>query len=197
MAQIIAIVNQKGGVGKTTTAVNVGAYLSWLGKFVLLVDLDPQANATSGLGVHPAEVTQGLYQVLTQQVGMRQIILGTGHPGYKLAPATPDLAGSRVELVNQTDREFKLQQVILEVRNDYDYIIVDCPPSLDLLTLNGLVAADLVLIPVQAEYLALEGLGQLLNTVGLVQQNLKPSLSVLGAVITMFDQRNRLLQQLA
>ncbi|MBU0516371.1 MAG: AAA family ATPase [Proteobacteria bacterium] len=195
MGRVIAIVNQKGGVGKTTTAVNLGAYLAWLGKFVLLVDIDPQANATSGLGIDQTKLTNGVYNTLIEPITFREIIKGTGHQGYKVAPATPDLAGARVELVNLDNREYKLQQALLEVKNDYDYIIVDCPPSLDLLTLNGLVASDEVLIPVQAEYLALEGLGQLLNTINLIKENLKPELNVLGALVTMYDKRNRLARQ--
>jgi len=192
MARTISIVNQKGGVGKTTTAVNLGAYLAWLGKFVLLVDLDPQANATSGLGVDQSKLVRGVYNTLIEPVSFRDIISGTHHQGYKVAPATPDLAGARVELVNIDEREFKLRNSLLEIVNDYDYILIDCPPSLDLLTINGLVAADEILIPVQAEYLALEGLGQLLNTINLVKGNLRPELNVLGAVITMYDKRNKL-----
>src|SRR3989338_10324722 len=171
MPRIIAIVNQKGGVGKTTTAINLGAYLAWLGKFVLLVDLDPQANATVGLGINYNNITKGVYHTLVEPISFREIIQGTNHEGYKIAPSTADLAGARVELVNIEDREYKLHHSLLEGRNDYDYIIIDCPPSLDLLTVNGLVAADEVLIPVQAEYLALEGLGQLLNTISLVNEN--------------------------
>jgi len=195
MGRVIAIVNQKGGVGKTTTAVNLGAYLTWLGKFVLLVDIDPQANATSGLGVDQSKLIQGIYDTLVEPASFREIIRGTGQRGYKVAPATPDLAGARVELVNVDDREYKLEQAILEIKNDYDYIIIDCPPSLDLLTVNGLVAAEELIIPVQAEYLALEGLGQLLSTVDLVKENLKPNLKVLGALVTMYDKRNRLARQ--
>ena len=192
MARIIAIVNQKGGVGKTTTAINLGAYLAWLGKFVLLVDIDPQANATSGLGIEHGKLEKSVYHTLVEPLSLREIILGTSHTGYKVAPASADLAGARVELVNLENREFKLQQSILEVKNDYDYIMIDCPPSLDLLTINGLVAAEEILVPVQAEYLALEGLGQLLNTVSLVKENLKPDLKILGAVVTMYDKRNKL-----
>ncbi|MFA6410261.1 MAG: ParA family protein [Candidatus Buchananbacteria bacterium] len=192
MSRTIAIVNQKGGVGKTTTAVNLGAYLAWLGKFVLLVDIDPQANATSGLGIDHFNLNQGVYHTLIGPASFRQIVLGTNHQGYKVAPATPDLAGARVELVNLENREFRLSQALLEVKHDYDYILIDCPPSLDLLTLNGLVAAEEILVPVQAEYLALEGLGQLLNTINLVKENLKPELSILGAVVTMYDKRNKL-----
>lgn len=192
MARIISIVNQKGGVGKTTTAINLGAYLAQKGKFVLLVDIDPQANATSGLGLEQAKLEKGVYHILIEPLSLREIIRGTGLPGYKVAPATADLAGARVELVNLDRREYLLAEKILEVKNDYDYILIDCPPSLDLLTINGLVASEEVLIPVQAEYLALEGLGQLLGTIKLIKENLKPDLSVMGAVVTMFDKRNRL-----
>lgn len=195
MSRIITIVNQKGGVGKTTTAINLGAYLAWLGKFVLLVDIDPQANATVGLGLDQNAVNLGVYDALVNGISFREIIRGTNHTGYKIAPATADLAGARIELVNLDNREYKLHQSLLEVRNDYDYIIIDCPPSLDLLTLNGLVAGEEILIPVQAEYLALEGLGQLLNTINLVKENLKPELSVVGAVVTMYDKRNKLSEQ--
>ncbi len=192
MSRIIAIVNQKGGVGKTTTAINLGAYLAWLGKFVLLVDIDPQANATSGLGIDLTQINHGVYHSLIDSISFRQVIKGTGHVGYKLAPATPELAGARVELVSMGNREFRLKDQLLEVKNDYDYILIDCPPSLDLLTINGLVAAEEVIIPVQAEYLALEGLGQLLNTIDLIKDNLRPELRILGAVVTLFDKRNKI-----
>ncbi len=196
MSRIISIVNQKGGVGKTTTSVNLAAYLAYLGKFVLLVDLDPQGNATSGLGIDSSEL-DGVYQAIGGEKKFKDIAIQTSHQGLKVAPATPELAAARVELVDAENREFLLHQAILEVRNDYDFIIIDCPPSLDLLTLNGLVAADELLVPVQAEYLALEGLGQLLSTINLVTENLKPSLKVLGAVVTMFDKRNKLSRQVA
>lgn len=189
MAQIIAVVNQKGGVGKTTTAINLGAYLASLGKFVLLVDLDPQANATSGLGIAHQNLEAGIYEVLTDNISFKEVIKSTRIQGYKIAPSTVSLAGANIEFVNLERREFKLCDALLEIRNDYDYIIIDCPPSLGLLTINGLVAADFVIIPVQAEYYALEGLGQLLNTINLVQENLKPNLKILGAVITMYDNR--------
>ncbi|MDD4476693.1 MAG: AAA family ATPase [Patescibacteria group bacterium] len=192
MTQIISIVNQKGGVGKTTTAVNLAAALSEAGKFVLLADLDPQGNATSGLGLRQENLNHGLYHTLVGQRRIHDIVQNTAHVGLRVAPATPDLAGANVELVNVEGRENKLADILSEVRHAYDYIIIDCPPSLGILTLNGLVAADHILIPVQAEYYALEGLGQLLKTIELVKNNLKPNLNVLGAVLTMFDSRNRL-----
>ncbi|MFH1226035.1 MAG: AAA family ATPase [bacterium] len=192
MAEIISVVNQKGGVGKTTTAVNLAAYLSLLGKFVLLVDIDSQANATSGLGINPAGVAAGIYEALLGNQELRDIILETGYEGLKLAPANINLAGANIELVGVENREFRLQQALMGVCHDYDYIIIDSPPSLGLLTVNGLVASDKVLIPIQAEYYALEGLSQLLSTIDLVRQNLKPDLNVLGALITMYDKRNKL-----
>ncbi|MBN1778774.1 MAG: ParA family protein [Candidatus Buchananbacteria bacterium] len=193
MSKIISIVNQKGGVGKTTTAINLGAYLAWLGNFVLLIDLDPQANATSALGINQRELGNSIYHsIINPEIKLRDIVVDTNHKGYRVAPANQDLAGARVELVSLDSREFQLRNLLLEIRNDYDYIIIDCPPSLDLLTLNGLVAADEILIPVQAEYLALEGLGQLLQTIALVKENLQPNLKILGAVLTMYDKRNKL-----
>ncbi len=192
MGKIIAVVNQKGGVGKTTTAVNLGAYLAYLGKGVLLVDIDPQANATSGIGIDHKNLEHGIYESLIGQKPIYEIIKRTLQENFNVAPATISLAGAGIEMVHLDDREFRLEKILKEVRDEYDYIIVDGPPSLGLLTINSLVAADEVLIPVQSEYFALEGLGQLLNTIGLVQNNLKPNLSVMGAIITMYDSRNRL-----
>ena len=192
MGKIIAIVNQKGGVGKTTTAVNLSAYLAHLGRRVLLVDTDPQANATSGLGLDHKNMEAGVYEALIGKKSIKEIIKRTVQNGLKVAPATMSLAGAGIELVDLDNREFRLSYILEEVRADYDYIIIDGPPSLGLLTINSLVACDEVLIPIQSEYFALEGLSQLLETISLVQNNLKPSLGIMGAVITMFDKRNKL-----
>lgn len=192
MGKIISIVNQKGGVGKTTSAVNLGAYLTYLGKSVLLVDIDPQANATSGIGIDHRSLSHGVYEAIIGHKPLYQIVKRTVQDGYNVAPATLSLAGAGVELVGMEEREFRLKKVLEEVRDEYDFIIIDGPPSLGLLTVNSLVAADDVLIPIQSEYYALEGLSQLLETIGLVQNHLKPDLNIMGAIITMFDKRNRL-----
>jgi len=192
MGKIISIVNQKGGVGKTTTAVNLGAYLSYLGKHVLLVDIDPQANATSGIGVDHKNLEHGIYEAIIGDKEIFEVIKRTIQEGFKVAPATVSLAGAGIELVNMEDREFRLARILESIKDEFDYVIIDGPPSLGLLTVNSLVAADEILIPIQSEYYALEGLGQLLNTISLVQANLKPELGIMGAVITMYDKRNRL-----
>jgi len=192
MSRIVAVVNQKGGVGKTTTAMNLAAFLAELGKFVLLVDMDPQGNATSGLGFERASLEHGMYEALSKQKRIHDIILNTTHEGLRVAPGTPELAGANIELVDVDRREFQLADLLAEVQHAYDYIIIDCPPSLGLLTINSLTASNEILIPVQAEYYALEGLGQLLQTIALVKEHLKPELEILGAVITMFDKRTKL-----
>ena len=193
MARVISIINQKGGVGKTTTAVNLAAYLSAYGKKVLLIDIDPQGNASSGLGVNYQNLEKGLYDVLmVDEMTFQDILLKTKIENLHLAPANLDLAGANVELVNVNRREFRLSDNLRSILNDYDYILIDNPPSLGVLTINGMVAADELLIPVQCEYYALEGLSQLLHTINLVQNNLKPNLNILGAVLTMYDGRNRL-----
>ncbi len=194
MARIISIVNQKGGVGKTTTAINIAAALSHHGHRVLIVDLDPQANATSGLGIDYREVEHGVYEALSGQVKTVDAIRDSGRQGIHLLPATQNLAGANVELVNADRREWRLAEALKPVADKYDYLLIDCPPSLGLLTVNALTAADEVLIPVQCEYYALEGLGQLLETIELVRQNLKPELSVLGVVLTMYQDESELSQ---
>jgi chromosome partitioning protein len=191
MGHIISVVNQKGGVGKSTTTVNLGAYLAHLGKYVLIVDLDPQGNASSGLG-HDIASLKGIYEVIAGQHKAKELIEKTNHDGLDILIANQNLAGASVELVSELNRERKLHQALLEVRNDYDYILIDNPPSLGLLTINGLVAADSILIPVQAEYFALEGLSQLMQTVGMIKESIKPELTIAGAVITMFDPRTKL-----
>lgn len=191
MGKIISVVNQKGGVGKTTTSINLGAYLSHFGKSVLLVDLDPQSNATSGLGIS-RELERGVYEVLAGPYSFNDVITKTNHERFFLAPSTSSLAGANVEFVSLNRREFRLYDNLLEVKNDFDYILIDCPPSLGLLTLNGLTAADKILIPVQAEYFALEGLGQLVETIELIKENLKPELDILGVILTMYDSRFKL-----
>lgn len=193
MARVISIINQKGGVGKTTTAVNLAAYLSAYGYKVLLIDMDPQGNASSGLGVNYQDLEKGIYEVMMfEPVTFPEVVLKTKLQNLHLAPANLNLAGANVELVNVDRREFRLADNLAAIMNDYDYILIDNPPSLGLLTINGMVASEELLIPVQCEYYALEGLSQLLYTINLVQNNLKPNLNILGAVLTMYDGRNRL-----
>lgn len=192
MARVIAVVNQKGGVGKTTTAVNLGAYLARSGQRVLLIDLDPQANATSGMGVDHKQLVKGIYEVLISPTTLNEVIVESPIADFHVAPATLSLAGATVELVPLDRREFLLKDNLRQVIDRYDYIMIDSPPSLGLLTINGLVAADEILIPVQAEYYSLEGLSQLMETIDLVKQNLQPNLKVLGVVLTMYDPQYRL-----
>lgn len=197
MAEVIGVVNQKGGVGKTTTAVNLGAALAELGKYVLLIDLDPQANTTSHLGIEPESVEKSVYHFLIGQNSIRELIRETNIVGLHLLPSNMDVAGLTVELVNLPDREFRLADVLRKLRPYYDYIIIDCPPSLGLIAINGLVASDKVLIPVQAEYYALEGIGQLLKTMDLIQENLGAEIGILGALLTMYDLHSSLSQKIA
>jgi chromosome partitioning protein len=195
MAKIISFVNQKGGVGKTTSAVNITTYLASLGKRVLLVDLDPQGNASSGLGVNVSELQNDLYQAMILGKHPREIILRKKSLGFDILPSSQDLAGAEIELIHVDNREFKLYNALRQIRAEYDYIIIDSPPSLGLLTINGLVSSDEVIIPVQTEYYALEGLSQLLETISLVKENIQPDLKIKGVLLTMFDRRNRLSRQ--
>jgi chromosome partitioning protein len=198
MARVIAIANQKGGVGKTTTAINLGACLAVAERRTLIIDIDPQGNATSGLGVQRGEVQRSVYDVLVEGADIASATQKEVHfPYLDLVPSSRDLVGAEVELVNQPERELVLRRGLEAVRDRYDYILVDCPPSLGLLTLNTMAAADAVLIPIQCEFYALEGLSQLLNTVRLVQRNLNPALQIEGVLLTMFDQRLNLSRQVA
>ncbi|MDF0728494.1 AAA family ATPase [Cytobacillus sp. S13-E01] len=192
MGRIIAIANQKGGVGKTTTSVNLSACLAYIGKKVLLVDIDPQGNATSGTGIEKAEVDQCIYDVLVDDVNAKDVIKPTVVENLYMIPATIQLAGAEIELVPTISREVRLKRALDEVKDQYDYIIIDCPPSLGLLTINALTASEAVLIPVQCEYYALEGLSQLLNTVRLVQKHLNTELMIEGVLLTMLDARTNL-----
>ncbi len=195
MGKIIAIANQKGGVGKTTTAVNLSASLGAIEEKVLLVDVDPQANASSGLGVRPADGDKTIYEALIGDTPVGEIIRRTELTD--LVPAHPRLIGAEIELVSQIARERKLKGALSDIRDDYDFLIIDCPPSLGLLTLNTLTAADTVLIPIQCEYYALEGLSQLLGTIRMVQKHLNPDLRIEGVLLTMFDKRLKLSSQVA
>lgn len=197
MGRILAIANQKGGVGKTTTAINLGACLAESGRRVLLVDTDPQGNATTGLGIDKRQVGVSVYGVLIDDEPVRDTVLPTQIEGMHLVPSSMDLAGAEIELVGRERREMRLREALYDVRARYDLILVDCPPSLGLLTLNALVAADGVLIPLQCEYYALEGLTQLLGTVERVRGALNPALAVEGIVLTMFDGRTNLSIQVA
>ncbi|MBC1742150.1 ParA family protein [Listeria welshimeri] len=192
MSKVIALANQKGGVGKTTSSVNLSSSLAFLGKKVLLVDIDPQGNASSGVGVNKGEIEHCIYDVLVDDVAIQDVLQKTDLDNLNVIPATIQLAGAEVELVPAISREIRLKKAIDSIRGDYDYVIIDCPPSLGLLTLNALTAADSVLIPVQCEYYALEGLSQLLNTIRIVQKHLNEDLEIEGVLLTMLDARTNL-----
>lgn len=192
LERIIAITNQKGGVGKSTTAVNVSAYLSLFGYRTLLIDLDPQSNSTSGLGINSTDIKESIYDILIHDREADEVILDTKYENLKIIPSSIQLAGAEVELVSSLKREFRLKEAVNKIEKNYDFILIDCPPALGLLTINALTAAREVIIPIQCEYYALEGLGQLINTIELVKKNLNDTLKIKGAIMTMYDPRIKL-----
>lgn len=195
MGKIIAIANQKGGVGKTTTSINLAASLAVLEYKTLLVDADPQANSTSGIGFDPRNIKSSVYECLVNDLSPREAIQATETPNLDLLPAHIDLVGAEIEMINLSEREFKMKKMLDEVKDEYDFIIIDCSPSLGLITINALTASDSVIIPVQCEYFALEGLGKLLNTIKIVQSRLNTNLEIEGILLTMYDVRLRLSNQ--
>jgi chromosome partitioning protein len=195
VGRVLAVANQKGGVGKTTTAVNLSAGLALAGHSTLLIDLDPQSSATSGLGVHPQDINASIYHVIIGERPAEELVLKTKIENLSLLPASRDLIGAEIELVPLQRREYRLDDAISRIRREYEFVVIDCPPSLGLLTVNALSAADAVLIPLQCEYYALEGLSALLDTIGFIRQSLNPKLDIQGLLLTMFDTRNSLAHQ--